>query len=94
MATVHIAETATDKVPNASPTAASASSDLYGSAVADACRQLNERLAPFRERMPGASFTELAKAAYLERVDLSAHGFYATPDITGVALAKPHLSME
>lgn len=22
-------------------------------------------------------------AAYLERVDLSAHGFYATPDITG-----------
>ena len=83
---VHIAETATDKVPNSSPTAASASSDLYGSATADACRQLNERLAPFKERMPRASFAEIAKAAYLERVDLSAHGFYATPDITGLLL--------
>lgn len=31
---IYIAETATDKVPNASPTAASASSDLYGGAGA------------------------------------------------------------
>ena len=31
---VYIAETATDKVPNASPTAASASSDLYSAAGA------------------------------------------------------------
>ena len=30
---VYINETATDKVPNASPTAASASTDLYGMAV-------------------------------------------------------------
>ncbi|KAK9866817.1 hypothetical protein WJX84_005780, partial [Apatococcus fuscideae] len=89
LASVHIAETATDKVPNSSPTAASASSDLYGSATADACRQLNERLAPFRETMPGASFAELAKAAYLQRVDLSAHGFYITPDITGFGGVRP-----
>lgn len=54
---VHIAETATDKVPNASPTAASASSDMYGAAAADACRQLAERLAPFRAAAaPGATF--------------------------------------
>lgn len=26
---------------------------------------------------------EVVNAAYLERVDLSAHGFYATPDVTG-----------
>lgn len=45
-----------DKVPNASPTAASASSDMYGAAAADACRQLNERLQPFFDKMPGASF--------------------------------------
>ncbi len=45
---VFISETSTDKVPNASPTAASASSDMYGGAVLDACRQLNERLAPYR----------------------------------------------
>ncbi len=46
---VFIAETATDKVPNASPTAASASSDMYGGAVTDACRQINERLEPYRK---------------------------------------------
>lgn len=42
VANCHINETATDKVPNTSPTAASASSDLYGGAVRDACRQLKE----------------------------------------------------
>ena len=30
---VYISETATDKVPNSSPTAASMSTDLYGAAV-------------------------------------------------------------
>jgi xanthine dehydrogenase/oxidase len=54
--TVFIDETATDKIPNASPTAASASSDMYGAAAADACAQLNSRLAPFKEKMAGASF--------------------------------------
>lgn len=28
-------------------------------------------------------------AAYLDRVDLSAHGFYATPDITGFGGDRP-----
>lgn len=87
---VHIGETATDKVPNSSPTAASASSDMYGAAAADACAQLNARLAPFRGRLPStASLKEIAQAAYLERVDLSAHGFYATPDITGFGGDRP-----
>eukprot|EP00798_Chlamydomonas_sp_ICE-L_P022196 gene22196-29256_t len=81
---VYIAETSTDKVPNASPTAASASSDMYGGAVLDACKQIMDRLAPFREKMGvDKSFKEVVNAAYLERTDLSAHGFYATPDITG-----------
>lgn len=80
--TVHISETATDKVPNATPTAASASSDLYGGAAADACAQLNARLAPYRRDHPEASFLEIVQKAYFDRVDLSAHGFYATPDIT------------
>lgn len=83
LSSVYIAETATDKVPNSSPTAASASSDMYGSATADACAQLNLRLQPYRERRPDASFKDLVNAAYLDRVDLSAHGFYAVPDITG-----------
>lgn len=42
------------QVPNSSPTAASASSDMYGGATSDACAQLNERLAPFRD--PSKSF--------------------------------------
>ena len=36
LSAIYIAETATDKVPNASPTAASASSDMYGAAGAAA----------------------------------------------------------
>ena len=57
LASVFIAETATDKIPNASPTAASASSDLYGGAISDACAQINERLAPYKAKCgPGASF--------------------------------------
>ena len=43
----------TDKVPNTSATAASASTDLNGAAVADACRQLRARLAPIAGAMLG-----------------------------------------
>ncbi len=53
ISSVFISETSTDKVPNASPTAASASSDMYGGAVLDAVQQLNARLAPYREKAPG-----------------------------------------
>ncbi|VAH05360.1 unnamed protein product [Triticum turgidum subsp. durum] len=78
---VFISETSTDKVPNASPTAASASSDLYGAAVLDACQQIKARMEPIASRGNHKSFAELAQACYMERVDLSAHGFYITPDI-------------
>jgi Molybdopterin-binding domain of aldehyde dehydrogenase len=71
-------------VPNSSPTAASASSDLYGAAVLDACRQLNERLAPVRERLGcDAGMNKIADAAWFDRIDLCAHGWYITPDIDG-----------
>ncbi|KAF8057662.1 XDH1 [Scenedesmus sp. PABB004] len=88
---VFIAETATDKVPNASPTAGSASTDLYGMAVLDACRQIKARLEPYRAKAAaeGWSFAQLATAAYVDRVDLSAHGFYATPDVTGFGGPRP-----
>eukprot|EP00924_Labyrinthula_sp_SR-Ha-C_P015854 snap_masked-scaffold_4-processed-gene-11.29-mRNA-1 protein AED:0.00 eAED:0.00 QI:0/-1/0/1/-1/1/1/0/1317 len=76
---VHISETSTDKVPNSSPTAASASSDMYGMAVLDACEQINERLAPLRKENPNISFVALVNKAYFSRIDLSAHGFYKTP---------------
>lgn len=60
LSSVFIAETATDKVANASPTAASASSDLYGSAVTVACKEINGRLQRFREANPEASFKEVS----------------------------------
>ena len=47
LSSVFISETSSDKVPNASPTAASASSDMYGGATLDACTQLKARLAPY-----------------------------------------------
>lgn len=78
---VFISETATNTVANTSATAASASSDLNGYAIFNACEQINERLKPYREKMPGASLKELAGAAYFDRVNLSAQGYYRTPDI-------------
>ncbi|ANB11129.1 xanthine dehydrogenase/oxidase [Sugiyamaella lignohabitans] len=79
---VFTSESATNTVANASPTAASASSDLNGMAVKDACDQLNKRLKPYREKFgPEATMKELAHAAYFDRVNLSANGFYKTPDI-------------
>jgi xanthine dehydrogenase/oxidase len=79
---VFISETATNTVANTSSTAASASSDLNGYAVFNACAQINERLAPYREKLgPKATMKDLAHAAYFDRVNLSANGFYKTPDI-------------
>jgi len=43
---VRLMPTRTDKVPNTSPTAASAGTDLNGAAVLDACTQLRQRLQP------------------------------------------------
>ncbi|KAJ3533690.1 hypothetical protein NM208_g7875 [Fusarium decemcellulare] len=79
---VFISETSTNTVANASATAASASSDLNGYAIFNACEQLNERLAPYRKKLgPEATMKELAHAAYFDRVNLSAQGFYKTPEI-------------
>ncbi|KAK7317125.1 hypothetical protein RJT34_01097 [Clitoria ternatea] len=81
LSSVFISETSTDKVPNSSPTAASASSDMYGAAVLDACEQIMARMEPIASQHNFNSFAELAMACYAERIDLSAHGFYITPDI-------------
>lgn len=79
---VFISETATNTVANASSTAASASSDLNGYAIFNACEQLNERLKPYRDKFgPNATMKQMAHAAYFDRVNLSANGFYKTPEI-------------
>jgi xanthine dehydrogenase large subunit len=102
---VRIMDTATDKVPNTSATAASSGSDLNGQAVREACELLRERLREVAAGMlglapedaqtlrfgggavthPGSArsltFAEVAQAAWLARVPLSATGFYRTPGV-------------
>ncbi|KAF2085591.1 hypothetical protein K490DRAFT_58488 [Saccharata proteae CBS 121410] len=70
------------QVANASPTAASSGSDLNGMAVKDACDQLNERLKPYWEKYGReAPMSQIAHAAYLDRVNLAANGFWKMPRI-------------
>ncbi|CEL96661.1 unnamed protein product [Vitrella brassicaformis CCMP3155] len=92
LSAIYISETSTDKVANTHPTAASVGSDINGFAVLEACRKILEGLGPYlsRCRTPQPTTDEeristLAKAATLahfDRVNLSANGFYATPDIS------------
>jgi xanthine dehydrogenase large subunit len=98
---VRITSTNTDKVPNASPTAASSGSDLNGKAAQRAAQTIKDRMTELAARLfqtdisavrfennhvtagdQSMSFADLAKQAVLERVSLSATGFYATPKIT------------
>ena len=73
---MHIAETATNTVVNTTPTAASASSDLNGMAVLNACEQIAARLEPYKAANPSGTFADWVSAAYFDRVNLSANGFY------------------
>ncbi|KAL1215699.1 Xanthine dehydrogenase 1 [Cardamine amara subsp. amara] len=81
LSSVFVSETSTDKVPNASPTAASASSDMYGAAVLDACEQIIARMEPVASKHNFNSFAELVSACYFQRIDLSAHGFHIVPEL-------------
>ncbi|CAI7670474.1 unnamed protein product [Penicillium pancosmium] len=75
-------ESQSDQIANPSPTAASSGSDLNGQAVKNACDQLNERLAPYREKYGmDAPMSKLVHAAYRDRVNLAANGFWKMPRI-------------
>jgi xanthine dehydrogenase large subunit len=97
---VKITATSTAKVPNTSPTAASAGTDLNAQAALIASRTIKDRLYGFieekwnvgRDRVEfsdgnvliGNTTTtlgELATAAYVARVQLTAMGYYKTPKI-------------
>ena len=78
---VYVNDSSTDKVANTIPTAASMSTDLYGMCTLNACRQILERLVPIRQKLgPDATLAQVAHTAFMERVDLSAHGFFALDD--------------
>ncbi|ETE63145.1 Xanthine dehydrogenase/oxidase, partial [Ophiophagus hannah] len=55
---IHISETSTNTVPNASPTAASVSADINGMAVFNACQTILQRLEPFRCANPKGSWQD------------------------------------
>ncbi|XP_015770301.1 PREDICTED: xanthine dehydrogenase/oxidase-like [Acropora digitifera] len=46
-----------------------------------ACEQILERLKPYQMENPKGSWEEWVSAAYFDRVNLSANGFYKTPDL-------------
>ena len=50
---------------------------MYAMATLDACRQILARLAPLRAAKPDATLADLAVTAFFQRIDLSAHGFFA-----------------
>jgi xanthine dehydrogenase/oxidase len=78
---VLVSSTATDKVANTSPTAASLSSDINGAAVKHACDQINARLDPLREANPDAAWEKIVNMAYFDRINLSAQGFHKVPNV-------------
>ncbi|EDO33791.1 predicted protein [Nematostella vectensis] len=78
---VFISETATNTVPNTSPSGASFTLELNGAAVKVACEQILQRLAPFKKDNPEGTWEEWVQAAYLDRVSLSATGFHKVPDV-------------
>ncbi|XP_014677287.1 PREDICTED: xanthine dehydrogenase/oxidase-like, partial [Priapulus caudatus] len=84
---IFISETATDKVPNTSATAGSFSSDLNGMAIMRACEILLHRLKPYKEAKPNGCWDDWVSMAYLDRVSLTASGFYA-PDVKGMDWGK------
>ncbi|KAF1349274.1 hypothetical protein EJ07DRAFT_140632 [Lizonia empirigonia] len=93
---IYTQDSQTYQVANASPTAASSGSDLNGMAVKNACDQLNERLAPYRAKYGAAApLKTLAHAAYIDRVNLAANGFWKMPKVgytwgdTDLATVKP-----
>jgi xanthine dehydrogenase/oxidase len=88
MEKIHVQESSSDKVPNATTTAASVSSDLYGGAVMDACQILFDRLTPYRKAKFEAGWDAWVRMAYFDRVALSAVGFFALRDI-GVEVNRP-----
>lgn len=78
---MYVNDTSSDKVANTIPSAASMSTDMYGMATLDACRQILKRIEALRNKFPeGTPLKNIASEAFMERIDLSAHGFFTLDD--------------
>lgn len=78
---IHIQETATDKVPNGVSTAASTATDLNGPAVFNACSVIKERISQYKKEFPDKDWKFWVQKAYMDRVSLSATGFFKQTEI-------------
>ncbi|XP_075904659.1 aldehyde oxidase 6 isoform X2 [Nelusetta ayraudi] len=78
---IYISESSTGAVPNNSLSAASFGTDSNGMAVQNACQILYQRLEPFRQKNPKGPWESWVGAAFFQRVNLSASGFYRGPDL-------------
>jgi len=100
---IKLETTNTTRVANTSPSAASATADLNGKALTDACNQIRARLDALVRSLFGAdekaavalrdnrvylngqdtdlNWNQLIQQAFIQRVNLSAKGHYATPQI-------------
>eukprot|EP00117_Sycon_ciliatum_P018048 scpid9031/ scgid2472/ Xanthine dehydrogenase/oxidase; Xanthine dehydrogenase; Xanthine oxidase; Xanthine oxidoreductase len=76
---IFLSETSTNTVPNTTPTAASASTDLNGYAVKDAAEKIRDRLEPYRTKTPDGSWDDWVQSAFQDKVSLSATGMYGAP---------------
>lgn len=91
---IRIMNTATDKVPNTSATAASSGSDLNGAAVQNACQKLIKRLRPIAAEKLGVPKEESAQIRFEDGWVYAPHSSEAEPqriafsDVTFAAYAQ------
>ncbi|KAM3585750.1 uncharacterized protein V6R79_026294 [Siganus canaliculatus] len=78
---IYISETSTNTVPNSLPSAASFGTDANGMAVKNACEILYQRLEPIRKQNPEGSWESWIKAAFMDKISLSATGYSRGPDL-------------
>ena len=99
---IKLESTNTSRVANTSPSAASATADLNGKALEDACSQINERLFALikiisncgeaaiqikddrvfiADKPTEITWESIVQQAFMQRINLSAKGHYATPVI-------------
>lgn len=78
---IFISETSTNTVPNTCPSAASFGTDANGMAVKNACEILYQRLEPIRKKDPKGSWESWVKAAFFEKISLSATGYFRGQDL-------------
>ncbi|XP_061177128.1 xanthine dehydrogenase/oxidase-like [Saccostrea echinata] len=80
---IYTAENSTQTVANANSTMGSCTTDMMGAAVLNACKELLDRLQPFKEKKPDATWEAIVMDAYVNRISLSVVG-HGSPGDGGI----------